>query len=198
MKKLLNFTLILLMGLAIIGASACGKPKAQISLDKTTATVNVFASMALVATTKNTEEGVVWRSSNSAIASVDDSGIITPNGVGTVTITATVGKAKAYCVVEVVPPRDYSAKVLSDIYAKTLKIGESFTITPTAFYEDMGENGAYLEGVSYRFASTSNAISVDESGTVVANSVGTATITISGRLKGVELLSGLVMVTVEE
>lgn len=75
-----------------------------ITLDKTTAEVEVGQSIELKATVTPadaTNPTVTWESSNNAIATVDANGKVTGVAVGTVTITAKAGDKTATCTVSV-------------------------------------------------------------------------------------------------
>ena len=47
---------------------------------------------------------MIWKSTNSDVASVDGDGLIKAKTIGTATIRVTVGKMKATCAVKVVQP----------------------------------------------------------------------------------------------
>lgn len=72
-----------------------------VSLDNTSATINIGASktlIAIVAPTNATNKGVTWSSSNTNVATISN-GIVTGNAIGTAVITATTvdGKKTAIC-----------------------------------------------------------------------------------------------------
>lgn len=77
-------------------------PTTGISLDKSTLTLTSFDSITLVATVvpSNSSEEVVWKSSNTSIATVAN-GVVTPKADGDCTITATSGDFSASCVTTV-------------------------------------------------------------------------------------------------
>ena len=82
---------------------------AGITLDKTTATIDVGASTKLTATvapSNATDKGVTWKSSDTAIATVDSNGKVTAVKAGTATITVTTKSASktATCAVTVTTP----------------------------------------------------------------------------------------------
>ena len=75
-----------------------------ITLDKTTAAVAVGDTLTLKATVIPATETVTWTSSDTDVATVSNSGVITPVGAGTTTITASVGSVSpktATCTVTV-------------------------------------------------------------------------------------------------
>ncbi|NBL00388.1 MAG: hypothetical protein EOM50_20775, partial [Erysipelotrichia bacterium] len=75
-----------------------------ISLDKTSASLNVGQSIDLTATiapANVTDKKVVWQTSNNKVVSVDENGKVSAVAPGSATITASVNGLKATCVVTV-------------------------------------------------------------------------------------------------
>ncbi|MBO4579569.1 MAG: S-layer homology domain-containing protein [Clostridiales bacterium] len=81
--------------------TATPTPTVTLTLDKTTANVVCGKTQTLSATVKGTTAAVTWKSSDSKIAAVDNSGKITAKQAGTVTITASVADKNAECKVVV-------------------------------------------------------------------------------------------------
>lgn len=112
-----------------------------------------------------------WTSSDSKIATVDISGLVTANKVGTATITAfnrSSGK-KATCTVTVKQP--IKSISLSDT-SKTLNIDGSYTLTVK-----YNPSNASYQKVTWS-SSKPNVVSVDKNtGKLTAKKIGTATIT---------------------
>nr|DAE62796.1 MAG TPA: bacterial surface protein [Caudoviricetes sp.] len=75
----------------------------SITLDKTELTFTSATSQTLIATKSPIEsEGIlVWTSSNTSVATVDDNGVVTATGNGECTITVTCGSVYATCNVSV-------------------------------------------------------------------------------------------------
>lgn len=73
-------------------------PTTSISLDKTSILFETFDSISLIAIVEpsNSTEEIVWKSSNNAIAVVNN-GVVTPLSDGSCTITVTSGKYSASC-----------------------------------------------------------------------------------------------------
>jgi len=121
-----------------------------------------------------TEPNVLFESSNTAVATVDKYGIVTPIKVGTARITATpVDTAYKgtypYCDVTVVQsPTGISLNITS---IPKLNVGETETLTAT-----VSPSNAYDKGVNW---SSSNEVyaTVDENGKVTAKAKGKARIT---------------------
>ncbi|GEM_PF-3415624 len=76
-----------------------GEP--TISLDHVSLKLTVGNKAALTAAVTDTEDTVVWTSDNSAVAAVDNAGMVTAAAPGTATITAAAGAISAFCIVTV-------------------------------------------------------------------------------------------------
>lgn len=81
-------------------------PVTGITLNDTTLNINVLGQYQLEATVEPedaTNKNVYWESSNSNVVSVDDTGLVTGNQVGTATITVTTeyGNFSATCTINV-------------------------------------------------------------------------------------------------
>ena len=89
--------------------SAGTAPVESVTLDKTTATIEIEEALQLNATVLPMEAGnknIIWTSSNETVATVSAEGIVTGLTVGTTTITATSeanGEIKATCEITVEP-----------------------------------------------------------------------------------------------
>ena len=151
-----------------------------ITLDKTTATVEEGATVALTATVTSgnaTDKTVTWTTSDEAIATVSG-GVVTGVKAGEVTITAKAGDKSATCTVtvtaastepEVVP---VTGVTLSQT-AVTLDIDQSITLTTTVAPEN-----ATNKAVTWASDKTDVA-TVDANGKVTAVAAGTANITVT-------------------
>ncbi|WP_295959597.1 SUMF1/EgtB/PvdO family nonheme iron enzyme [uncultured Alistipes sp.] len=81
----------------------------NVTLDKTELTLNPTQSKtltAIVTPEDATDKTVTWSSSNTKIATVDDSGKVTAAGRGSATITAKAGGMSAFCTVTVAWPME--------------------------------------------------------------------------------------------
>ncbi|MDE6535807.1 MAG: Ig-like domain-containing protein, partial [Muribaculaceae bacterium] len=79
-------------------------PVSSVELDREILTLEVGQTKHLIATVNPadaTEQTVIWASSNPAIASVDNEGLVSALSVGDATITASCGGESAQCVVTV-------------------------------------------------------------------------------------------------
>ena len=118
MKKMRKFRFLLVASIAlalVMTASsamlACNKgggggeeeppaTSASVTLNKTALDLEVDDTYTLIATTENTDESVVWSSSDNSVASVSG-GLVTALKAGSATITAQAGGASATCLVSV-------------------------------------------------------------------------------------------------
>ena len=155
----------------------------------------VSESMTLVAKVvpENAQEkGVIWSSSDSEIASVDQIGKITAHKVGKCTITAKTKEERStvagMCDVIVLKPVESISVTPS---SKTLKVGESVTLTATVAPENASENG-----VTWSSADT-NIATIDATGKVTAKKKGTCTITAQTKEDG-SSVKGTCTITVVE
>lgn len=148
----------------------------SISLDKSTLSLERGAKSTLVATVdpSNTTEDIVWSSSNTSVATVNNVGEVTAVGAGTATITAKVGGKSATCRVTVLAP---ITKVSLNKTEMTLVKGQTGQLTvsyePTVTTDD----------ASPVWKSENSAVATVRDGVVTAVSAGTTNIvvTISGK-----------------
>ncbi len=105
----------------------------SVSLDKTSVTLGVGNTTTLKATvlpTTASQKDVVWSSSNTQVASVNQSGVVTANAEGTATITVTTkdGGYTATCKVTVPKPPQYK---VGDRVTKNGNTGIVFSVSDT-------------------------------------------------------------------
>ncbi len=143
MKKLVASLLALGCIFAVGGFTACDKGNGdgtnaqqglgKLELNIQTHTMLLNKTIALKAERRDVEvEGVTWSSSNTAVATVDSNGVVTSVGFGETTITATVGKETATCLVRV-PEVSTDGVVFADKEVKLTVGGEkklSAMVTP--------------------------------------------------------------------
>ena len=148
-------------------------PVESVSLDRTSVSLEEGQTTTLVATISPNDaddKTVSWSSSNSAIATVDNSGLVKAIGEGEAKITASVGGKSAYCAVSV------SKKIIpvTSIYLSESSIslikGESKKLIATISPSNTTETVAWT-------SSNTKIATVDQSGNVTAIAGGDATIT---------------------
>ena len=147
----------------------------SVSFDKPTESVQVGKTLTLTPTVlaENAEnKSLTWSSTNTDVATVSSSGVVTAKAVGTTTIKAeaTDGSGKyATCTVTVTPV--YVSSISLNQSSQTLYTGGTVTLTAT-----ISPTNATNKSVKW---SSSNAgiASVSSAGVVTANKAGTATIT---------------------
>ena len=145
-----------------------------VSLNRASAALVEGESVTLVATVTPDfvkDKTVTWNSSNTAVATVDASGKVTAVGIGTATITATVGDKKATCEITVaelvIPVETISLNLTSAALLEEEVITLVATVTP---------DDATDKIVTWNSSNTAVA-TVDANGKVTAVAAGTATIT---------------------
>ena len=115
---------------------------------------------------------VTWSSSNEAVATVNEMGVITAVAIGDVVITATTvdgTNLSATCTITVVPVLAESIQL--DVTAARIELNKTVQLTATVLPED-----ATNKVVTWSSSNTAVA-TVDEQGLVIANGVGEAVIT---------------------
>ncbi len=158
------------------GIYTCGSPIVLITeviLNKVTATVESGQTVTLTATVtpdNATYKGLAWSSSNTAVATVDNNGLVTgvSAGIATVTATAVDGAAEANCVVTVVTP---VTNITLNKTTATVETGKTIALTAT-----VKPDNATNKTVIWSSANTAIA-TVDNNGLVTGVSAGIATIT---------------------
>lgn len=160
------------------------KPPASITLSSKTLSLTVGQEARLQATVKDADGGVLtdapvdWKSSNTAVATVDANGLVHGVSAGTATITATSGSLSDQAAVTV-SPVPANAVVVSPGEA-TLFVGETVTLKATV----TDANGDPLSGRPVTWSSSATGVAtVSASGVVTARAPGTATITASSEGK---------------
>ena len=147
-----------------------------VTLDKTTLNLVVGSSEKLTATvTPNnaTDKTVEWKSSDSAIASVDGSGNVTAVKAGSATITVTTkdGSKTASCTVTVASNEVAVTGITLDQTTATMIVGDILTLKATVTPDNATDK-------KVTWSSSDDAVaSVDENGNVTAIAPGNVDIT---------------------
>ncbi|MCQ2549087.1 MAG: Ig-like domain-containing protein [Lachnospiraceae bacterium] len=122
---------------------------------------------------KASNKTVRWKSSNPAVAAVDDAGTVKAVGKGEATITATSedGGITASCTIKVIEQTTTVTEIALSTNTLSLKVGGTATLTAT-----VKPDTATNKTVTFTSDKTEVA-SVDTAGKVTAKAVGSATIT---------------------
>ena len=123
------------------------------------------------------EAEVTWSSSNTAVVTIDDSGMATAVGVGTAMIRAVSGGVTSTPVrLTVVEPPPVVASIMVSPSTMTMEVGGTFQFEATALTAD----GMTIPDVQFTWMSDDDGIAtVDDTGLVTAVAAGTAMITAS-------------------
>lgn len=145
----------------------------SIQLNKTSIAIFNGKTEALIATvipSDASNTAVTWTSSNTSVATVSSSGVVTGKFKGTATITVTAkdgNGAQATCEVEV---KQYVTSISLNKTSLSLGIGDEVTLSVTILPDNANDK-------SYTWSSSDSSIaSVDNSGKVTARANGNATI----------------------
>ena len=150
----------------------------SISLDKSSASLNVGESLTLTAIIKPSNasnKSVTWSSSNTSVATVSSIGVVTAKAAGTATITVTTsdGGKTATCSVTVQAKTVSVTGVSLNKSSLSMTVGDTQTLTAT-----VSPSNATNKSVTWSSSNTSVA-TVSSSGVVTAEAAGTATITVT-------------------
>ena len=189
---------MLALGLTVLSVSSCKRkgteiPVTGVTVSQPTITLTEGGTATISYTVEPSDasvKDVTFSSSDTGVATVDESGRVTAVGPGTATITVTTkdGGFKATVTVTVTakdtppgppePPTPGDVEVTGitlDKTSITLKVGGTETITATVLPEDAKDKSLY-----WKIDKTSVAI-VDDDGKVSAMGVGSATITVTSK-----------------
>lgn len=144
----------------------------SITLSRTSATMYVTQTMTLTKTVKpstSTVKDFAWSSSNTSIATVSTSGVVTAKAPGEVTISVTADGKTAECVITVVKKVNVSSISLES--SVSVNKGDSYAIE----YNILPQN-ASEKGVTWS-SSDKSVVTVSSSGIITAVAPGKAVIT---------------------
>lgn len=121
-----------------------------------------------------TDKSVTWATSDEAVATVDDNGLVTAVGAGTASITATTvdgSELTASCTVTVEPSVVLATSIALNQTSAEVTESETLQLTATVLPEDATDK-------SVTWSTSDEAVAtVDQNGLVTALAMGTATIT---------------------
>ncbi|MDI9522510.1 MAG: Ig-like domain-containing protein [Bacteroidota bacterium] len=151
-------------------------PVTSVTLDKTTLTLEEEQTATLVATVapdNATDPSLTWSSSNPAIASVNDEGVVTALTAGTTTIRATANDDSGKygeCTVTVTPKPVPVTSVTLDKTTLTLEEEQTATLVATVLPDNATDKSLTWT------SSDPTVATVDDQGVVTALTAGTTTI----------------------
>lgn len=171
-------------GTAVITVTLASKKTAKVTVTvkmiRTTKLTKVPKTLSLttgkkytlkpVVTPSNSQEKVTYKSSNTKIATVSSTGVITAKKVGKVTITVQSGKQKATVTLTV--KKAPALKAIKNVPPKkTITKGKTYTLKPQLY-----PSGAIAK-ITYT-SSNKSVATVDSKGKITAKKKGTAVITV--------------------
>ena len=186
MNKMIKRWLLTLLTLVFVVSCSlffvsCGK-KAELTLKQTKLTMITYDDYELSYELKNSDEAVVWASSDDTVVAVVN-GKLTAKQEGVATITASVGKISATCEVTVLKTDFTPSLYVGEDTEMILMVNGTYTFSPKVNYK--GEEAE----ATFSYESNNEAVAtVTESGTVTANAHGEAIITIKANFKGFEIM----------
>lgn len=148
-------------------------PCTGLSLDKSSISFNIGDPSITVKANvlpANCTDDITWRSTNTAVASVDNNGVITPKSVGNCIIRVTCGELTASCSVVVNKPSTTCSGITLKQHPVILEVGE--TINTNDVYEILP--AGCTDDVKLTFTSV---ISI-ENGVIKGENVGSTTLTV--------------------
>ena len=150
---------------------------ATVTVAPSTATLTVGNSTTLIATVRDgssnimVNASVTWSTSNTSVATVSSSGVVTGVGTGSATITARSGTATGTATVTVSQPPIHHVTVTPS--NPRIKEGETVQLTATAY--DASNN--VITGIAFTWTSSNtNRATVSQTGLVTARQDGNVTI----------------------
>jgi len=156
-----------------------GKSCAGIRLEQSSYALDLSGTSATLVkatvTPSDTTDIITWKSSDTSVVNVTTTGLITAQGIGTATLTATCGNRTATCTVTVIASCT-SVSLSKSTYTLDLSGTDSVTFTPTI------KPSNTTDSITWSSNKTSVAIvsatSGGTKGTIFAKSPGTADITV--------------------
>ena len=149
MKATYLYLSLALISLALL--TSCGpdanKPTPEvtsITLQKNTATLYTGDKLELIATVSPADVKVTFSSSNTAVATVCEKGVVKAIAPGTATITAQAGDKKATCTVTVVATKTKNVTLLNKLDSKKYPSGSTIDYVATISQEDVRMYGLEL------------------------------------------------------
>lgn len=177
MIKKLWATLLVVFTLCLsIGLVSCSKKNDEsdntprIELSASELTLEVGQTALIKPVLKNSDGIILWQSSNSDIASVNQSGCVTANSIGSVVITAFVNQDLFNSLTVNVVKASESASITFPTNSYRMSRYENLKLTPTF---------VNCEGISKWTSSDPAVATVDEEGNVVPVNIGVTTVRVA-------------------
>lgn len=187
MKKFKILAFILACAL-IFSFTACNngetgeqQPQPSVTISTPSASLDLYDTVRLSATAENTDEAIVWSSSDPSRATVEN-GLVTALATGTARITASAGGASAVCTVTITDSQAAPVLSVSDNDVQ-LEVGSSLTVTASVMLK-----GEFIENVEYSWTGGGQIVSVAAEGeTAVFTGLasGPAEVYVSATVRGV-------------
>lgn len=132
---------------------------------------------AFITPTDATDKTVTWKSSDTAVAAVDENGTITPCGIGTASITVTTadGGFKAECIVRVTKYDIPVRAVFIENAIEALRINGDYQLTSYVYPENARDKSVTWS------SSDPNVVTVDSNGNIKGISEGNAMISVASK-----------------
>ena len=156
------------VGMTFIGQE---KKAELVSLKDTEISMNNGSKISLQMTVEPLDftDEVTWKSTDTSVAEVDNSGVVTAKKIGSATIKVIVGDCSASCKVTVVQP---VTRITLDCNSLTMESQEQYTLKT-----NISPNSASNKDLFWT-SSDDKVATVDENGTITAISKGNAIITV--------------------
>lgn len=118
--------------------------------------------------------GVIWSSLNTAVATVNQQGVVTGVGAGQTTVRATLNSIQANATVTVTANQQLATIVLSPSALLEVNLNQTAPVTATG----RNSSGDIINGLVFTWASSNNSlVTVDNTGLVRGVAYGTANVT---------------------
>lgn len=198
MKKL-KALIVAILCIAAFAMFGCAKQatKVTLTLNARTLTLETGESRQLVATCSDKSASLVWTSSDSAVAEVDNVGNVLAKSEGVATVTVAAGNVKATCSVTVNKAKDTRPVLLSVTINGEEAQSVKLFVGLTATIEAKLERGGAAVDATFTYTSSDNAVATVSSGVITAVKKGTANIAYSANFEGNDY-SGTIPVTVND
>jgi trimeric autotransporter adhesin len=164
---------------ATVAVTVAQVPVASVTVSPTSLSLTAGQTSSLTATAKDATGNILtgraetWTSSNTGVASVSSSGVVSAVAAGSATITVTIGGKSATASVTVTVSQTVATVTVSPS-SGTLTVGNQMQLTAT----DKTSGGTVVTGQSVSWSSSNTSVAtVTASGIVTAVTAGGATIT---------------------